>query len=474
MKTVDDKKFSLHYFLNQLRTTSEFTRYNIPEKPGYGVQITTLNEIRGLNFDYLFIGGLNDGDLPTRFTPEVFFSGSFAREEIQHQTEQRYLFYQSLCVWKKKLYLSFSQSDEKRDLVQSSFLKDFNSLFEIKNISRTNFKDEIYSREELFELIGQVSPDKRNKLKLPEEINVDMKSINESIEIDKRRIEEPFGESEFSGFISNDIDDELKTKLKNISESEFSATQLETYAKCPYKYFVENILRLETIEEPVEELEAFEYGSLIHSILFEFYSELKEKKIILAKCGDTDFRTAELLLFKIAEKRFDELKLNPEFSFYEREKLLGINGRRSQSLLYKFLEEERKGDPGYVPEFFEMSFGHFKSEEKSSGKINNDVSANGIKLRGKIDRIDLNEKENTFKVIDYKLGGTKPTADDLLNGISLQLPLYLFAAKELLKNEFEKDFKPTEAQIFSLKFNEKAFWKKVYWLKRKKIKIRKY
>ncbi|MCU0406865.1 MAG: hypothetical protein MUE64_07840, partial [Ignavibacteriaceae bacterium] len=65
-----------------------------------------MNEIRGLNFDYLFIGGLNDGDLPTRFTPEIFFSGSFAREEVQHQVEQRYLFYQALCTWKKKLYLS--------------------------------------------------------------------------------------------------------------------------------------------------------------------------------------------------------------------------------------------------------------------------------------------------------------------------------------------------------------------------------
>jgi ATP-dependent helicase/DNAse subunit B len=139
-------------------------------------------------------------------------------------------------------------------------------------------------------------------------------------------------------------------------------------------------------------------------------------------------------------------------------------------LLYKFLEEERKGDPGYVPEFFEMNFGHFKSEEQSFGKINNDVSADGIKLRGKIDRIDLNEKEYTFKVIDYKLGGNKPTADDLLNGISLQLPLYLFAAKELLKNEFGIDYKPAEAQIFSLKFNEKDFGKKSISLKGRRSK----
>ncbi len=187
-----EEKFSLHFYLNQLRTTSAFTRYNIPEKPGYGVQITTLNEIRGLSFNYLFIGGLNDGDLPTRFTPEIFFSGSFAREEIRHQVEQRYLFYQSLCTWTKQLYLSFPQTDDKRELVQSSFLQDFNSLFETKEISKEDFKNEIYSKEELLELLGKISPEQRSEFKLPKEINVDIDKINRSIEIDKKRIEDPF------------------------------------------------------------------------------------------------------------------------------------------------------------------------------------------------------------------------------------------------------------------------------------------
>ncbi len=414
-----DEKFSLHYYLNQLRTTSAFTRYNIPEKPGYGVQITTLNEIRGLNFDYLFIGGLNDGDFPTRFTPEVFFSGSFAKEEIRHQVEQRYLFYQSLCTWNKKLYLSFPQMDDRRELVQSSFLKDFNSIFETDEISNANFKDNVYSNEELFELLGRISAEQRNVINIPKELNVNIDSINRSIEIDKRRIEEPFGEFEFSGFISKDISDELKDKLNKISEGEFSATQLENYAKCPYKYFAENVLKLETIEEPAEELEAFEYGSLIHSILFEFYTKLKEKKIILANCDDSVFKIAESLLSKIAERRFDELKLNPEYSFYEREKLLAINGRRSQSLLYKFLEEERKSDSGYIPEFFELSFGKVNHQKKFSQQYAESVTAGKVKLKGKIDRIDINKSRiKHLKVIDYKLGGTKPSSEDLILGIS--------------------------------------------------------
>ena len=202
---------------------------------------------------------------------------------------------------------------------------------------------------------------------------------------------------------------DVKNKLEEISVGEFSATQLENYAKCPYKYFVENVLRLETITGPVEELEAFEYGSLIHTILYEFYTKLKEKGIILSNCSDDDFKTAENLLFKIAGQKFDELKLSPELSFYEREKLLGINNRRTQSLLYKFLEEERTNDSGYIPLFFEMSFGKVKNQSKSSKKFNESVNAGKIKLKGKIDRIDINEEEKTLKVVDYKLGGKKPS-----------------------------------------------------------------
>ena len=228
-------------------------------------------------------------------------------------------------------------------------------------------------------------------------------------------------------------------------------------------------LRLETIAEPVEELEAFEYGSLIHSILYEFYTKLKEKGIVLSNCNDDEFKAAEDLLFKIAERRFDELNLNPEFSFYEREKLLGINGRKTQSLLYKFLEEERKNDGGYVPEFFEMSFGNVK-EEKFSKKNKEGVTSGTIKLKGKIDRIDINEEQKTLKVIDYKLGGTKPTAEDLSTGISLQLPLYLFAAKELIKRELGIEYSPADAQIFSLKYNEKDFGKKSISLKSRRSK----
>jgi ATP-dependent helicase/nuclease subunit B len=460
-------KYDLRFYLNQLKTLAAFSRFNVSEKPGYGVQVTTLNEIRGLNFDYLFICGLNDGDLPTRFSPEVFLSGSFAREENRHQIEQRYLFYQALCAWDKGLFLTYPQFEEKKELVQSSFLLDFLRLYSVQNKNEQSYSEIIFSKRALLKHVGLMY-DKRGKvLKFPDEIDINIESISKSISIDNLRRQDPFGSFQYSGYLEKDIPDNLKERLNETTKREFSATKLETYAKCPYKFFLENILRIQTVEEPLEELEAFEFGSLIHSILFEFYSKLKKRGIVLKNCSDKDFKKTENILFEVASQKFNELSLSSELAFYEREKLLGMNGNKRNSILYKFLLAERSNEDGYIPAFFELGFGKLNNSNTEQIPDKKEIKIGDIKYRGKIDRIDLNEKNKTLKVIDYKLSGTKPTIEDLKKGLSLQLPLYLFAAKELISAHFKEEFNPAGAEIFSLKYAEKDFGIKPIGLKRK-------
>lgn len=452
-----DKKFPVKFFINQLKTFALFSRYNVKEVPGYGVQVTTLNEIRGLNFDYLFIGGLNDGDLPTRFSPEIFFSGSFAKEEEKHQTEERYHFYQALCTWKKHLFLTQPLFDDKKELVESNLFTEFNNLFDLKKKDETDYENLIFSKEELLKYIGETPLEKIDELELPGEIDVDLKSIKESIIIDKQRSEDPFGDSPYSGNIKTGLSSELIKKMDELSQRQFSATQLETYAKCPYKYFAERVLNLSTIEEPSEELEALELGSLLHVILYEFYSSLNEKNIQLKGCNDADFKEAAKLLFVIAEQKFNEIHTGSVYSFYEKEKLLGINNKKENSLLYKFLLEERNSDDGFIPEFFELTFGNISDDNLPASEFKID----DVNLRGKIDRVDINESRDAIKIIDYKLGGTRPSASDLQRGLSLQLPLYLFAAKELINAQQNKDLQPFGTEIYSLKYSSKDFGKKL-------------
>lgn len=456
-----DKQLTLKYYLNHLKTLASFSRYNVKEKPGYGVQVTTLNEIRGLHFDYLFIAGLTDGDFPTRYSPEIFFSGSFAREENRYQTEERYHFYQALCSWREGLYLTHPLTDERKELVESSFLKEFKNCFEINLKSETDYDDAIYSKIDLLSFVGKnIDPaDDQDFSFALHELNLN--EIKNAVMINDIHIKESFGNSEYTGILTNKLNEESRQTLSELREKQFSITQLESYAKCPFQYFADRVLHLNTIEEPTEELEAFELGSLLHGILYEFYKSLKEKKIILQGASDKDFSKAENILFEIASNGIEKLKLKSSLSFFEREKIFGIEGDKKNSILYKFLKTERDLKEGFIPEFFEFKFGDDRNSFDGQPYPEKEFLIDDIRVGGKIDRIDVNDKEKIIKVVDYKLSGKKPSQKELLTGLSLQLPLYLYAAKELIKTQLDKDYETFGAEIYSLKFNENDFGPKL-------------
>ena len=460
----NEKEFPLAFYTGQIRTACGWARFNVKERSDYGVQVTSLDEIRGLNFEYLFIGGLKDGEFPTRFSPEIFFSGSFKKKASQHQTEERYRFYQSLCTWSKKLYLSYSAADRGQENVVSTFLTDFENLFEISGKNESNYENTIYSDEDL-----QIYAGKNGLAGIPDPgTGLDRKAISKSLAIEKIRTGNPFGDSQFTGHLlaggfngeSSDASP-LAEKLKLFSFNQYSISQLEIYAKCPFKYFAERLLGIEAIEDPTEEVEAVELGRILHAILYEFYASVRKEKIKIAGCGDADFREAEKLIFGIAERRIETALFKSPLTFYEKEKLLGIAGERKESVLYRFIEAEREGDGSFLPAYFEVGFGRLRNSE--SDEILSDsepIKLDGAKLRGKIDRIEINEKLKSFNVVDYKLSGSKPSFNDLKNGISLQLPVYLYAAGELLKRKYGIDYSPNEIFIYSLKYSSDDFGKK--------------
>lgn len=447
----NDKKYPLKFFINNIKTGLQFTRYNIKERHGSGVLVTSVNEIRGLNFDYVFIGGLVDGEFPTRFQPEIFFSGSFKKEEYKHNLEERYHFYQALCNVNKELYLCYYTKDEKKEYIVSTFLIDFCRIFLTFEKSRKDYENFIYSKAELLTLAGHSSNQELVSKISSAEISKD--TLNNDIEINKLRLRDSFEESPFNGYIFSELSYNAKTKLNEHSSKQFSISMLEGYAKCPFQYFLNRILFLETIEEPTEEIESFELGTLVHSILFEFYRTIKEENIELKKCDDETFHKAEKLIFEIANRKIERLNLRSPLIFIENEKILGLAGNKRNSILYKFLEEERQNEDGFVPTFFEIQFGKF--ENQNTEPI--EVKVGDVKVRGKIDRIDVDYEQKKFNVIDYKLNGKTPTKKDIETGISLQLPLYLYSSKKLIDAQLNADFYPLKPIIYSLKLKKNSF-----------------
>lgn len=446
-----NKTFSISFFLHQIKTALAFSRYNIKERHDSGVLVTSVNEIRGLRFKYLFLGGMTDGEFPTRYQPAIFFSGEHKnrKSEHRHLLEERYRFYQALSIPEKCLYVSYPAKGDKKEFSESTFITDLEKLFIVETKSDSEFAELIYSKDELLKAIG------KKEIELNIEVSEHADKIKEAMGIDKLRAENPFADSPYTGFINKNLSKEAEEKLTSFKQREYSASQLEDYAKCPFRYFVSRVLLLETIEEPTEEIEAFEIGSLIHSILYKFYTELRKKNILLNECTDKEFKSAEKLLFEIAEEKVAKINFTSPASFFEREKLFGINGNKTNSILHHFLLAEKESEKGYSPEYFEYAFGNLSGNNTSPN-----IAVNNINLRGKVDRIDLNKDFQSFKVIDYKLGGKKPSKDDLLNGISLQLPLYMYASKKLIDAEMNDKFNPAAAEIYSLKLTQKDFGRK--------------
>jgi ATP-dependent helicase/nuclease subunit B len=458
-----EKKYPLNFFMDQIRTASSWARFNVKEKYNYGVQVTNLEEIRGLNFDYLFISGLIDGDFPTRYNPEIFLSGSFKKKAHLHQLEERYKFYQALCSWKKRLYLSFPQTESSRETVTSTFLDDFKNIFEVSSVDTEEYKNAIFCLEDLQIQLGETDAETLD-LSTGLENQMWFRRMNEALQVERIRTDDPFGDSPYTGnlFAERKIDaKKLEEKLKQFSKRQYSISQLEIYAKCPFKFFIEKVLGIEAVEEPTEDIEAIEMGRLLHAILYEFYSAVRKKNIVLAGCNNDILKEAEEILFDEAEKQIKTTAFKSPLTFYEKEKILGLGGNRHESILYRFLEEELKAEEDFPPKYFEVSFG--KILESSSDEILSDsepVKIDQINLRGKIDRIEVNEKLKSFNVVDYKLNGSKPSFDDLKNGISLQLPVYLFAAAELLSKKFGVKYSPNEMFIYSLKYTLDEFGRK--------------
>jgi len=445
LENGETQKFPLGFYLNNLRTAVKSARFNINEKSKYGVLVTNLNEIRGLNFDYLFIGGLTDGDLPTRYNPEIFFSGSFAKNSERHITEERYLFYQSLSSWQKGLYLSYSETEKGKELARSNFLNEFEQLFEVTEITSEKYDGFVYNKEEALRIAGDDSF--KNKAELLAANNIDQVKIKRDTEFYCRRILNPFEVFEGNGFIYNGLDAGAKEKLAERADVNYSITQLEIYARCPFRYFVERVLSLNEVEEPKEEIEAVELGSLLHDILFEYSVKIKKEGIDVVSCNYEEFNKAVKLLMEIAELKIEETGFHSPFAFYEKEKILGMQGNREESVLYNFLQTEKTRNADFTPEYFEVPFGKsgFNKSELSYLRVNN------VNVAGKIDRVDVDEKNKRYKIADYKLSGKKPTAQELALGISLQLPLYMYAAKELLNEKSGEGFEPASADIYSLK-----------------------
>jgi ATP-dependent helicase/nuclease subunit B len=228
-----------------------------------------------------------------------------------------------------------------------------------------------------------------------------------------------------------------------LSNRAYSATALQQFAACPYRFALYSIHRLQPRQETVaiERLDALTRGSLFHTVQYRLLSELRELGMLPI--------TAENLsaVIPVADRAFDAI------AEQYREDLAPAIPRIWESQiedirwdLRGWLREMSQAN-GWTPAYFELSFGlpaHRESDPASSDKPV--VLPNDLRLRGAIDMIERGKwgqsaftpfsgsESPALRITDHKTGKAPAQRPGLTgHGEVLQPILYALAAEALLK-----------------------------------------
>lgn len=222
----------------------------------------------------------------------------------------------------------------------------------------------------------------------------------------------------------------------------YSVTELELFRRCPYAYWLERVVGLRSVEAETWDLSPQEIGIMIHSVLEAFYRRHQEEfsQTGGAVSGREAFGSDLDRLVDLAVA--DLQRQRPERRNRLVERQVQRIKRALRALVGQDLEDMDEQRRPLRPKYFEWSFG----DGETAPLLLKADDGSEIKLRGKVDRIDVDEEQKTYMVLDYKTGSRKITGRDIERGDSLQLPLYIRAVQELLL----PDYKPIGGVFFSL------------------------
>jgi ATP-dependent helicase/nuclease subunit B len=223
-------------------------------------------------------------------------------------------------------------------------------------------------------------------------------------------------------------------KLRYPDKVVFSASSLNSFGLCPWRYFAKYILGLEPLNVPQRMLQPTSRGQFIHNVLFTTIKRLFDAQggpVCVGQVADDELlETLRGALGDVSE---------PLQAAAPYPALWRIQKDRMHSQMQSYLLSLKSSKPEALCEHFELAFGMDPRADEPSDAMSRDeavvikTSSGDIRLRGKIDRVDRVDSAG-LRVIDYKSGAI-PSAKDIVAGRNLQLPLYSSAAEEILSGQ---------------------------------------
>jgi len=488
---LEDETVTYSYFLKLLLKFIEEGFILSSRESLHGVKVLNLYESRGLTFDYVFLGGLMEESFPGKIWQDPFFKDE-EKAQFNHMVgkkvfllveekweEEPLLFYLGLSCAQKRIYLSFSQVDARgRTVLPSLYLNEVIRIVEKKDHFTSGAArglivpqlEECFETEEIenrlsyniwrssFNDEGKVDHDKIkgknltasifNQLITHDRFRRSFKKIFQCAEMERSRelflLEENIVSrrnkaNAWTGLIT---DEGIKNELKKFFEEEegsfWSPSYLELYISCPFRFFLQRLLKVFPLKVPEEEIERVDEGSLVHKVLERFFRVRKEGGHLPIDGSGEE----KELIKRIAENIYQQWEA--ERSIGNRE-LWEIRKKRLSLLWERFIEEESTHKhEELLPTYFELIIGNFFGGENKADMpelVIEGFNRKEIWVGGKVDRVDVGWDK--VRVIDYKNSSSESFYRDLLKGekmgvINFQLPVYLAAVKEYMIGQKKK------------------------------------
>ena len=437
LKSDGVESYALDDYIEKLHHIAKHTSYqNRAATKEETVKITRLSELRSLEFNTVFLCDFVEGSFPENYRLDPLLPNHPYRTEEEQLYNNRFMFYAVLKSFRERLYLLTPKREREAELIASPFLDQLKEIatveeMEVPNPSQgsvtgflSRYGDHVWT-----------TPNPSNE-EFPAEISEMRPLINHVVQVEKSR-EKTHDHLAYEGILT---DGQLSTAtrkcLENRRQWTYSVTELETYAKCPFQYFANKVLQFSVEEDETEdELSGLEKGSLLHDVLFEFYNNRRnEKRPLIGQCDEEAFRDAETQLNELLNHKAKEQRND------RKEKLIGENNLfwetdidKLKVALHKWLTAECANGLDTTPRYFEVNFGQSGEPADSELGCDKPIRICDVYMKGKIDRIDIGI--NSFNIIDYKTGSSTVRMPEILSGRSLQLPVYLQIAAELLNGQ---------------------------------------
>ncbi|MBN1756284.1 PD-(D/E)XK nuclease family protein [bacterium] len=476
-------------FYNMLEYVIQNKSINVHGNKDDSVYVLNAEDLKGLKFNHVFLGGMVEKEYPALPHSDPFFKEDeknylnhklgYPVFELKGQSIrwQRVLFSSILESCKEKIHFSYYRFDKKgNDITQACYLDELGSIYGVNKDNELSRGFDIVSKYSyaLVPGIEQCSSvrevkeglihslfcekwdlneeDKATSLQLAKLIRsgniplIGFDDIYRRIGIARRR--EAFFRSSsgvnkyvdsYSGNIADEGDELIKqgllAKLLTHIEDEpngfWTQRKLSDYAKCPFRFFCSSLLKIKPVEFLGVEIDRMVEGSLYHEILQRYYQKTADNK-----SGDIP---DECYMRKLTEQVIEEYE---KYRYVGDPQIWEIKKSNIQRIceLFVVFEKSLMANSGFKPVKLEWHFGRtLKGPPERYLCWEFDPECN-ISFTGVIDRVDnkVDEDGNLvgLRVFDYKSGKGNNVAQNMMDKnlermIEIQIPLYMHAISEI-------------------------------------------